>query len=1063
MVFLGKNFNWNTTGLPGIVFLFVLLSATFVLAQNPKSTQWKQAGGEIIFQTTHKFTTSWSSDCGSRDNGNKYWAGSFYEPVKKRKYAPWEPTVRESVAPLLGQVTVQGPGVVGLFERTKGGGSIYMRDVKTQGVYYPFRNSLRLVGTGKWTGSVRDFKPGEAWGRVPKDAVVTIDIGAAMSSYDNRMNTGEYSFHAPQEVTEAEVWFFPKPGGKVVKVIKFCPDGGKVDITDGDRPCKGEVQKTLSIEEIKKLYCAWGEKEKTWKDGSTDKHALFSKIAGGGEIANLLDTLGVDWASRFSCVALQWKTLYFLAEQRKAGKLRGWDYIPIKCWGERPSELAGHHAVVIYPSGGDWRKDGFTMDPHPSQKCDGSVRPIKDWAGWLRKFTSFDNCQMADTYGGKMVDGAYIRQSGKKYNDDYILTQNPQTAVASWETSIHDCVKLGISGPVNVFVTNSRNKHYGLLPDGSWKFKFNIKMFDPWKTSRTRRSWYFELPDDYYKADMVAFGSGIVHITVLFDNRIFEYPPVEVAPGDHLTIIANPETSITAMTSSGATISPKELTLDEFVAMAEGGSVSHSSISATNPTRRLYPVADAYVYAYSYRNWNRSNRGKYDQLVAGWHPTGGESRAYLRFDLSHVKERKVSKALLRLYHFQTSGSNGVDLGVYQVTSPWEEGSDTYHSGRVETTAAPGALSWVHQPASVKHPTASFNPGKGSMDWTEIDIAPLVNQWLSGMPNYGLVIKPMSHQSTSVYHFASRERDPGLDKPTGKNKAPVLILNGQNTDSKVVKGGNIVYDQVHTFAKCFDKIGCAGGSPWSVCGAKDESLSQDQAYAQSTHFIEISVHKKSKITVEVKQLKKCMNGCEVWFDRMVAGKWQYAGNTLGQAAPGRYRAIVLSDGFKGCGYPYKQVSFCPSRCRVKLSAYPVDPAIAPHRAVSIIVGKNQSETTATPAEPKKPTNIHIPAGEWMDNYGNKVTVLQSGASIMSTPLENKGPVGWKKAEGILTDHTITMNFNGLTLTGTVKAGNKKIFWSNGSIWTYQNKTVKSISNHLPDNRKRSRYEYKDVFK
>jgi hypothetical protein len=198
-----------------------------------------------------------------------------------------------------------------------------------------------------------------------------------------------------------------------------------------------------------------------------------------------------------------------------------------------------------------------------------------------------------------------------------------------------------------------------------------------------------------------------------------------------------------------------------------------------NTRQYFYPSSDAYVYAYSYRNWNRANRGKYDQLVAGWHAVGGESRIYLKFDLSGLKKKVVDKAVLRLYHFQTAGTGSLDLGIYRVTSRWKEGSDTYHPGRVEKRAVKGELSWMRQPTFDKHRFTSFNPGKGKGNWIDIDITPLVNQWLSGVPNHGLMIKPVRHQGTALSYFASRERESGLDVPKGKNKSPVLLIMSKN--------------------------------------------------------------------------------------------------------------------------------------------------------------------------------------------------------------------------------------------------------------------------------------------
>lgn len=185
-------------------------------------------------------------------------------------------------------------------------------------------------------------------------------------------------------------------------------------------------------------------------------------------------------------------------------------------------------------------------------------------------------------------------------------------------------------------------------------------------------------------------------------------------------------------------------------------------------------VADAYVYAYNYRNWNRSNRGKYEQLVAGWNPIGGESRAYLKFDISSLDPSQVKKATLRLFHFSTSGNSNLQLGLYRVSDPWLEGTDTYHSGQNEKTAAPGELSWEQQPVFNNSMIAEINPGAAQNHWIDVDITQLVKNWMAGFKNNGLVIKPKGNLSSSVseslYHFASREFENG-------SKSPVLIING----------------------------------------------------------------------------------------------------------------------------------------------------------------------------------------------------------------------------------------------------------------------------------------------
>ena len=173
----------------------------------------------------------------------------------------------------------------------------------------------------------------------------------------------------------------------------------------------------------------------------------------------------------------------------------------------------------------------------------------------------------------------------------------------------------------------------------------------------------------------------------------------------------------------------------------------------------LEPVADSHVYAYSYLNWNKSNWGKYDRLAAGWHPTGGEKRAYIKFDLSGIELQGMNEAILRLYHNHMAGAPILKLGVHEVTGRWAEGRGTY-PGKTDFPSAPGEITWVAQPPFEKSTVASFSPGADMNKYVEVDVTKLVKGWLSGEPNYGLVITPMGPLGPgtreSGYGFYSRE-------------------------------------------------------------------------------------------------------------------------------------------------------------------------------------------------------------------------------------------------------------------------------------------------------------------
>jgi len=201
-----------------------------------------------------------------------------------------------------------------------------------------------------------------------------------------------------------------------------------------------------------------------------------------------------------------------------------------------------------------------------------------------------------------------------------------------------------------------------------------------------------------------------------------------------------------------------------------------ASSSSVTGQQQLYPVADGDVYAYSYRNWNWANWGQNVTMGAGWNPTGGGRRSYLRFDLP--SGQGFSKAVLKLYQYHKAGSV-YSLGVYRVTSSWNEGTDTYHSGQVEEKAAPGELCWMQQPSFDPVPVATFNSLNTVPAWLEVDITSLVQQWQGGTANYGLMIKITNDQTTNegTSGYFTKEN-------TDLAHRPVLVLSAGGTVSNM---------------------------------------------------------------------------------------------------------------------------------------------------------------------------------------------------------------------------------------------------------------------------------------
>ena len=189
----------------GLLFLLVLLS-TSLHSQSPLE---KDYDGELLFSGSEVFTESWTSSTESRNKG-LWWQGSFYTQEEERNYQPWESTVKNSVSPFVGQITVTGPSSICLMQ-TSNRARIKMYDVETGQGFIPCPLE-GVIENGFFNH-----------GFVPKGVEMTIDVYAVMAEYNNQINTGEFAYHAPQDV-EYELWYFPRGEGSDVKITSSDTD-----------------------------------------------------------------------------------------------------------------------------------------------------------------------------------------------------------------------------------------------------------------------------------------------------------------------------------------------------------------------------------------------------------------------------------------------------------------------------------------------------------------------------------------------------------------------------------------------------------------------------------------------------------------------------------------------------------------------------------------------------------------------------------------------------------------------------------------------------------------------
>lgn len=342
---------------------------------------------------------------------------------------------------------------------------------------------------------------------------------------------------------------------------------------------------------------------------------------------------------------------------------------------------------------------------------------------------------------------------------------------------------------VNIIPFN--NSSYKFYVDIDEKSEVKIKQNLIWKdTESNKKKGFFgpifylfkgliysevSLDPNYYdqfevESDIVAIGVHGTSFSVKYDE-LSKTQSVSVVEGE-ITCNCKKDSILKWTIKTG-----EKLIIDEYcntritqLSDAEINQILNSTkLSKVEKLVKFTASNDSHIYQYTYSNWNRADWGAYDKLGAGYHPVGGEKRAFLKFDIEGVNPDEISKATLRLYHYHTGGNPTLDLGVYEITEPWAEGDGLY---KPHSDATGDEVCWVNQPSIDHYPVVYFNPGPGTNKWIDVDITSLVKAWLSGVPNYGLVIKAgdnLSGKPDSQYGFYSREY-------AEADKRPQLLIN-----------------------------------------------------------------------------------------------------------------------------------------------------------------------------------------------------------------------------------------------------------------------------------------------
>ncbi len=227
---------------------------------------------------------------------------------------------------------------------------------------------------------------------------------------------------------------------------------------------------------------------------------------GPGRVTNMYSIIDSDYGD-FVCGAYQYKVLVFLSNMRSTPEechlLNGYDFGPIE------GSFSGHHAVVVYPRGTDWKKTGTVFDPWPQQKPE--VMSIGDWENTFW------------TIAG---------DTSPAYRNEYNTTKNPDDYdYAYWNRAWNAFSVAGefaqrtgaLVGfgqcPVNILITDSSGRQMGAVGDDDMVFDIPGAFITRMSDEEGGYLWYFTLPaTDEYDVDITAFDDGEFDFFVLNSN-----------------------------------------------------------------------------------------------------------------------------------------------------------------------------------------------------------------------------------------------------------------------------------------------------------------------------------------------------------------------------------------------------------------------------------------------------------------------------------------------------------------------------------------------------------------
>jgi hypothetical protein len=270
--------------------------------------------------------------------------------------------------------------------------------------------------------------------------------------------------------------------------------------------CCEEEQKG-DIEDLKLLYVLRIPESNFTKDKRVGKIPSPFDVGMDPGIANNILSVKYDRYKAHTCGGYQGDVLTFLhdvqADPEDCKMLCGYEFGPIE------GAYGGHHAVVVYPNGTDWKKTGTVFDPWPTQ-----YPRTYTIARWEKMFSPING----DT-------SAAYRQKypTTKSLDDY--------GGLTWRMPEHlyEIVIGALFCPVDLLITDEQGRRMGVLDNGSmvYEIPYSFLLKVPNEEGEGEYQWYFVLDpeaSDTYSFEITGTEEGTFEfLTSYAEDNTFHY------------------------------------------------------------------------------------------------------------------------------------------------------------------------------------------------------------------------------------------------------------------------------------------------------------------------------------------------------------------------------------------------------------------------------------------------------------------------------------------------------------------------------------------------------------